>query len=294
MPIARVLILLLLASGVRASVISYEGDVFPDSAGWARSDRQYLADRELIDGWFVQRADVAVPGMPPNTPEVDEDDFYRRSTVDFIGTDAFFVEWRMETDGPREGFPNVSPAAIVLGGYSHAFYHFTIARDQARYIDADLEVRLFDIAPDVPHVYRLELNGTTSYRWLIDGQVVFQGIPAGTYPNPDSEIVFGARAAGQPITARWDYIRYGVIPEPATGLMMILAASFVLRSRSRPARRTSRGPIFVRRADKRWTGNRTSRTSPPTWTRSRVLRIRSPYPRVRDAVKNSLARTDAR
>lgn len=123
----------------------------------------------------------------------------------------------METDGPHGGFSNVSPAAIVAGGTSHAFYHFTIAKDQARFIDADLSVLLVDIAPGVPHTYRLELYGAELYVWWIDDNIVDSGVPEGPYPTSSSEIVFGARAAGETITAAWDYVRYGVIPADGSG-----------------------------------------------------------------------------
>jgi hypothetical protein len=125
----------------------------------------------------------------------------------------------MHTDGPREGFPNVSPAAIVCGGTSHAFYHFTIAEDQARFIDASLSVLLVDVAPEVAHTYRLELHGTEPYMWWIDGQVVDSAIPEGPYPTASSEIVFGARAAtADGVTSvRWDSVRFGRIPDDQSG-----------------------------------------------------------------------------
>ncbi len=214
--ILPILLLVCARSVVIGQTVSYEADVFPEVDGWTRSDRLFLADRHLDDGRLVQHAE-AVEFDPPLLDE-DEDDFYTKSLVAFAGVDAFFLEWRMETDGPREGFPNVSPAALVAGGNLGVNYHFTIARDQVLFIQDPLLPLVFvDTEPSVPHVYRLELFGTAFYRWLIDGQVVFHGIPEGPYPTADSVVVFGARAAGQPITARWDYIRFGVIPEEGSG-----------------------------------------------------------------------------
>jgi hypothetical protein len=63
----------------------------------------------IENGWLVQCADV-VPQEPPFL-DISEQDFCRRSLSEFAGTEEFFFEWRMETDGPRDGFPNVSPAA---------------------------------------------------------------------------------------------------------------------------------------------------------------------------------------
>ncbi|MFH1111176.1 MAG: PEP-CTERM sorting domain-containing protein [Planctomycetota bacterium] len=228
------LLVVALGASAQAQTVSYQGTTFPEQDGWTRDEQLFPADRAIENGWLVQRADV-VPQEPPFL-DVSEQDFYRRSLSEFAWSDPFFIEWRMVTDGPRTGIPSASPAAIVAGGTSHAFYHFTIAEDQARLINADLSVLLVDIAPGVPHNYRLELYGTQSYRWLIDGQVVDSGIPEGPYPTADSEIVFGARAAGQTITDRWDYIRYGTIPEPATGALLLAGAATVSFPRRKKVR----------------------------------------------------------
>ena len=97
-------------------------------------------------------------------------------------------------------------------------YHFTIADDQVRFLrDPSVPIVWVDIEAGVPHTYRLELYGLELYVWCIDGEVVDSGVPEGPYPTSDSFIVFGAKAAGRPTTTRWDYIRYGTIPDDGSG-----------------------------------------------------------------------------
>src|SRR5262245_27278105 len=84
---------------VFAGTVTYDGTSFPEFRGWTRSENRPFADRSIEEGWLVLRADV-IPQDPPFV-DVQEDDFYRRSLDNFVGSPGFFLEWRMETDGPR-------------------------------------------------------------------------------------------------------------------------------------------------------------------------------------------------
>jgi hypothetical protein len=118
-----------------------------------------------------------------------------------------------------------------------AFYHTTITNGRVRLLrDTDIPLIFVNVEPDVPHTYRIELFGDELYRWLIDGVVVDQGVPEGTYPYDTSVIVWGSRNYEPGITTRWDYIRYGVIPEPATAALL-LAGTTLLILRRKPRSR---------------------------------------------------------
>ncbi len=113
-------------------------------------------------------------------------------------------------------FEACAPAVLTVSGRAGIFYHFTIAKDRVRFIHTDLSVLLVDIEDGVPHTYRLELHGDEFYTWHIDGQLIDSGVAQGPYPTPDSCVVFGASATGGTITARWDYIRFGIVPQDAS------------------------------------------------------------------------------
>ncbi len=193
-------ILLCLVAGahVCGQVVSYEATSYPDDENWERRDTLFTADRWLHSSWFVQYAEIVDPGPP----QLAEEDYYDYSLAVYSEAKAIFVEWRMVTDGPREGIPAVAPAALVVGGRMGILYHFTIAEDQVRFIDSDLTVFYFDVETGIPHTYRLEIYTGQVYRWLIDGEVALSGFPPGPYPTKDSVIAFGAAAAGGSITAR--------------------------------------------------------------------------------------------
>jgi hypothetical protein len=75
-----------------------------------------------------------------------------------------------------------------------------------------------DVGPGIAHTYRLELVGVVSYAWYIDGMLVDDGIPEGAYPTDNSHVIsFRGKSWYLESTTRWDYIRYGVIPEDGSG-----------------------------------------------------------------------------
>ena len=77
--------------------------------------------------------------------------------------------------------------------------------------DPHIPILFFDIDPEVPHTYRLELQPGT-YTVYIDGEIVDAGVSEGPYPTADSTIVFGARAAIEASVTRWNFVRLGLIP----------------------------------------------------------------------------------
>ncbi len=193
---------------------AYEGEQWPEETGWTRAA---FCDppRALIDGWFQQEV-APCPGDP--LPGGQQESF-RRTLAQYTEVDSFFLEWRVQTSGPRSEIIGVAPASMVAAGNFGTNYHVTIARDQVRLIrDNLLPIVYAVIASDVPHTYRIELHGAETYTWYIDGGIVDTGVPEGSFPVNDSGVIsFRANCWFEPSITRWDYIRYGVIPEDASG-----------------------------------------------------------------------------
>ena len=208
-------------SSVSASVASYDGSVYPESAGWERLGTQD-AERWLEDGWFYQypRLGEWEPGP------LGEADFYQRSLAMLAGAETFFLEWRMETTAPGVLLDTwQTPVVLVAGGSSGTKYHFTVTADRVRVIrDNFLPIITVDVEPDVAHIFRLELVAQESYAWYIDGHLVDSGAPEGPYPTSSSVLVWGAQHVAYESTTRWDYISYGQIPEPMTVLLLLPGA----------------------------------------------------------------------
>ncbi len=203
-------------------IIVYEGNALPESDGWERLGT-FDAERSLEDGWFYHG--VSTPGQL---------DAYQRSLGEFGGAAEFFVEWRVETDAdPSLLDSNFTPVVLALGGTSFAHYHVTLTDGRAVLNRSNFVPSVYvSVEVGEPHVYRIELFGDQFFRWLIDGTVVDSGVPVAAYPTAGSEIAWGVRDFDPGHTARWDYIRYGAIPEPATGVLL-LAGAFLLRRGTR-------------------------------------------------------------
>lgn len=215
------------ASGF-GQTVTFDGTSFPEEQGdWIRRDTVYTADRWIDDGWFVQYAEIV-----DTEPPVGEDDLYEHSLAALIGTEVY-IEWLMVTDGP-EAFGAIAPAGLVAYNDSGVAYHFVIAEDRLVFgRDSQIPFVYVDFDPG-PHLFRLELRGTDSYAFSLDGVEIDSGVPEGPFPTPDSAIVFGARAAIEASETRWDHIEFGVIPEPATGLLVLAGAGLVIIRRFHP------------------------------------------------------------
>jgi hypothetical protein len=194
------------------TINTYEGIVFPENVGWERIVFTEI-DRTVADGWFVQYVDFA-----------NEVDSYRLPLAHFVGVPTFFLEWRVESDAPSSILDfSGTPVAVSAAGMSSAIYHFTITDSRVQVLRGNFfPIHLVDIEPGVPHTYRVEVCGPPTcdddrYIWYIDGIFGDSGIGRGPYPTEDSFLIWGTRRQMFDSTTRWDYVRFGVIPQDASG-----------------------------------------------------------------------------
>jgi len=199
---------------VEAAVFSWECNSLPAKVGWTVHP-PFCDPRVWVDdGRYIQQLDnTACPDATAGAM-----DAYLRELVDFVGVQEFFVEWRVEGDGPRSEIVGGAPTAMALGNSFGIGYAFFVAHDQAKLNrDNRLPIVLVDIEPSTSHVHRLELYGNESYIWFIDGQVVDFGKPEGLFPSFDARISWRGRSWHAPADNRWDFIRYGVIATDGSG-----------------------------------------------------------------------------
>jgi hypothetical protein len=187
----------------------------PETVGWERRPHDNpQGDRLLRDGWFVQT--VRLPdGWPGPTGEFD---FYRMPLTAFVGVDRFFVEWRAITDNPTWLLDLFQVPAVVSASGNSSTYHTTMTDGMIRVLGRGfVPFTAIDVEPGVAHFYRVEIDGTKSFTWFVDGQVVESGIPHAAYPDPTAFLIWGVGREYVDATTAWDYIRFGVIPEEASG-----------------------------------------------------------------------------
>ena len=191
-------------------VVVYEGTVFPenDMAPWARIMQGPPVQR-WIDGSSFNQAIGS-----------NEFDGYNRPISEFVGSRTFFLTWREASD-----FPNLNGAAnpngISAASSTNDLFAFKISATQVEFI-RDNPISLVvdvNITPGAFHTYYLGLNNRDrSYSWAIDGLVVNTGTFPIAYPPQSGLIQWFARCfANQEQNAKWDYIRYGVIPADYSG-----------------------------------------------------------------------------
>ncbi|MBU0718818.1 MAG: PEP-CTERM sorting domain-containing protein [Planctomycetes bacterium] len=214
---APLLLVALFSTVATGASVTYDGDVFPEDVGWERVGSGYVL-RTLEAGFLVQVGE-----------EIGFLDGYRRSLTDFVGGETFFIEWRVETDAPSSLLDvSGTPVVVVLGGSGAAFYHTTITDSRVQlYRDTGIPLVYVDIEAGIPHTYRVELQGTASYAWYIDGELVDSGVPEGPYPTTDPQVIWSIRHYEIGNTTRWDYLKYGEIPEPGTVVLLLAGAACI-------------------------------------------------------------------
>jgi hypothetical protein len=193
-----------------SQVVSYEADSFP-GAEWDRIV-DCTPERWIEQGWLHQEVESR------QCDPVSDTEAYIRAIGEFEGALSFFIEWRIEADGDREEIPFGGPAGLGSGSLGPVDYTFFISRDQAKlFRDSRLPIVFVEIERGVPHIHRLEHYGAERYVWYIDGEVVDSGRPEGQYPSNTPSIAWLARSRNSNSHVRWDYVRYGVIPEDGSG-----------------------------------------------------------------------------
>ena len=225
------LLVALFSTVATGASFTYDGDAFPEDVGWERISN-LDPERSVQEGWLVQV--FQAPG---------EQDFYRRSLTDIAGSETFFVEWQVETTAPSSLLElSQTPVVVSAFGSTSSTYHTTITDSRVQlYRDTGIPLVYVDIDAGVPHTYRVELHGTASYAWYIDGELVDSGVPEGPYPTESSFVIWGAEHDDPGHTTRWDFVRYGTIdaPIPAVSdwglvimtLLILVAGTVVIRSR---------------------------------------------------------------
>jgi len=215
----RMLIFLLTALGtlVTASAdeywITYEGNDFPENEGWTRHTYAGGAERWLEDGALV--IDSISVGDLQATDTYQQVDVRRPEPGEL-----FVAEWRMRLDQFEESYDALvviaRPEPLGDLTFAHALDHLVVFDD-------------WDPIPVTPgewHIYRFESEDMDAYTLLVDGAPAYEG----HFQTPsllDPLLAFGNAARGAASVSRWDYVRFGIIPEPSS--VLLLTVGFLAR-----------------------------------------------------------------
>lgn len=188
-----------LAAPARAAPywVAYEGNDIPENEGWWRVYSGGGANRWIEDGSLVLdgSADLAI------------NDLYRYNQypMDPEPGELFVAEWRFSIDeiisGPDPGIGLFSDDSWAVG--------FSFSDDCVR---SEFEDVWTPFEFDGFHELRLTSWDMRNYRLEVDGEALCGGafLPV----ISASVIAWGDSIQGGASLTRWDYFRFGVVPEP--------------------------------------------------------------------------------
>ena len=200
--------------------VGWTGDTFPETEGWTRYSSDPPAERWLDDGslFIDSRADWYMseqygqprPGMmSPNPGE------------------TFVMHWRVKV---HEIIGYSDPGVSVWSDDQHAL----VLSMGVDFIQSSEELTTASFAPYEWHEFTLQSEDMLTYQLYIDGAPAFDGSfyesafsLAGAY--------WGDHSSHRSL-AEWDYVAFGIVPEPSSGLSVLVvacAAVFVKRATDR-------------------------------------------------------------
>ena len=204
------IIVLVLASAapVFAQVVSSDFLALPSEEGWTSTVKSCDPVTSVANSIYHQQLDMsACPGEPTGAQ-----DPWTRMIEEFNGIDAWFYEFKVQATADQSEIQFGAPTVLAAFNSSGIGYNATVASDQVKlFRNVGLPVLFFDLEVGVPHTVRLELDNTPpeTYRWIIDGVTVDDGLAVGSYPAAASRITWQGRSAQQPTCNDWYHIRFG-------------------------------------------------------------------------------------
>jgi len=195
--------------------ITYEGNDFPENEGWWRVYSGGGAERWIEDGMLVLDglADLGINDVYG----------YDQYPIDPGPGEMFVAEWRFAIDdiisGPDPGFGLFSDESWAVG--------FSFSDDLIR---SGFEQETFDFNFTGFHTFRLTSSDMRNYTLEADGEVIHEGVFHHVFSA--SQLRWGDSIEGGASLTRWDYMRFGVIPEPCT-LILAFITTLTLATRQR-------------------------------------------------------------
>ena len=214
---------LALPAGAEPYWVAWEGNDFPENEGWERIvNGPQPAERTLADGIMTMNglADRQI------------DDYYRMErTLNPEPGEEFVMQWRLWV---QEVVGN--PLALYDPGvavWSDDDWEVSLLFG-TNFVYSFHENILIDVAPDIYHTWEFRSSDMRSYTLMVDGELIHTGV----FWEPTferSKVTWGDKARGSASLVEWDYFRFGVVPEPGT-TVLFLVAFFGLRAREAPYR----------------------------------------------------------
>lgn len=221
----RILLASLLAVAVGAASadeywIAYEGNDLPEDVGWKRvwGNEKGLFEGEGAHRWIEDGALVMDSLLDPNVWDFNK--MVRPGEMDPEPGEVFVAEWRLlvsETRYSHDVWLAIASDEKNLVGFGYTTEEIEVFPDNTR----------IPISPGEWHTYRFLSRDMLNYELFVDERRVHTGSFWERTSN-ESEFAFGDTVQGAASLAKWDYVGFGVVPEPSA---VMLAACAALRFR---------------------------------------------------------------
>ncbi len=200
--LSLMLVLLAAATAARASPywIEYEptGGLFPEEEGWTRFTRYGGAERSLEDGWLVL----------DGTASVGIQDYYVMPMDGALAPEPgelFILQWRLSVE-QLTGYNDPSVAVNSDEGWAVG-----LKMSETEVVSSFEPEVSATFEPGIPHTFELRSYDMRSYTLSIDGVVAISG--SFWLSLYQSDVRWGDGVFGGASLSRWDYVRFGVVPE---------------------------------------------------------------------------------
>jgi len=128
--------------------------------------------------------------------------------------EVFLLQWRVRVDEVNGG---IDPG-VWLKTDDYRSMDFRLAID---HVEIPQFITIAEFEPGVLHTFEFRSADMETFEFRLDGVLTYEGtmLPSGYSSTVGwGDIVYGASSL-----ATWDYVRFGVVPEPASALLMGVA-----------------------------------------------------------------------
>ncbi len=188
---------------------------FPEEVGWTRhwgdefGSHHGGAERRLEDGALV--LDSLASDRIYDYYEVDR-------LIDPGFGERFVAEWQLRVDEPSD---DCDAQVVIARDDPPGHVAIEFATDG---LHIPTEHLTLPVDPGVFHAYRFESNDMQAYALYLDGALLHEGLFQ-EISLLQSFVGFGDGAQGARSLSRWNYFRFGAVPEPSACALAAVAAT---------------------------------------------------------------------
>ena len=195
--------------------ISYDGNDFPENEGWERT----FCDQDGIvgQGGAIRSLEDGALVLDSRESTMIVDFYEMQQPIDPGPGEMFVMEWRLRVDdvSARE-----DPGIAIFSDDSYGLAFELSTSYIASVFESDVTISFEE---GVFHSFAIHSADMRSYELTIDETLAYSGVFTDVFMS--SRMNWGDGVQGAASLATWDYVRFGVIPEPSSWLLLVVTAT---------------------------------------------------------------------